>query len=127
VQLKTGGQTIPSDDRWLVIRVQIANTGASRRIDYQSWADGSKEPAAHAAVLRDQAERLLRQRSFVPAGVVGQVASGYVFPGKALDDVLVFEPPPGRFDYLRLELPLAALGDEGHVRLQLPRTMIKFR
>ena len=49
-----------------------------------------------------------------------------VSAGKALNDVLIFERPVGNFSYLRLELPLSAVGGEGQVRLQVPKAMVKF-
>lgn len=125
VALKSTGQKTP--DGWLVLRVQLANNGVERQIDYQSWADGPRETSRHPPILKDSSGRTLRQRTFPGSQVVGQLTTGFVFPGKSIDDVLVFEPPAGNVDYLRLELPLSAVGAEGNVRLQVPRTMIKFR
>jgi hypothetical protein len=45
---------------------------------------------------------------------------------KSVDDVLVFEAPPASINYLRLELPCAAFGAKGKLRLEIPRSMITF-
>lgn len=127
VALKVNGRPTTSDDAFLVIRVQISNTGTSRKLDYQSWADGPSGPSRHAPTLKDSAGRVYKQRTFAQAAVAGQALNGFIFPRKALDDAIVFYPPTGRFEYLRLELPLSAVGGEGQVRLQVPKSMVKFR
>jgi hypothetical protein len=48
-------------------------------------------------------------------------------PGKSLDDVLVFEPPPATIRYLRLGSPASAANVNGKLQMELPRAMIVFR
>jgi hypothetical protein len=125
VEHRLDGKSAFTNDKLLVIRVQLANNGVTRKIDYQSWADTTDGPAIHTPILKDSTGREYRQKPLGPAGAVpGQIRQGFMFPSKWVDDVLIFETP-SRFDYLRLELPAAAFGGNGTVRLQIPRGMVK--
>jgi hypothetical protein len=41
--------------------------------------------------------------------------------------VVVFKEPVARAEYLRLELPTAAVGGTGKLRFQIPKSMIEKR
>jgi hypothetical protein len=55
------------------------------------------------------------------------VSSASVHPGKSVEDVVVFEEPVARAEYLRLELPASAFGGTGKLRFQIPKSMIERR
>ena len=59
------------------------------------------------------------------APIIGQVQSESVYPGKSIDDLLVFELPVEKAKYLRLELPASAFHGEGKLRIQIPADMIQ--
>jgi hypothetical protein len=57
--------------------------------------------------------------------VKGAAESDSVYPGKAIQDVLVFEEPVGKVEYLNLELPAENFGGTGMMRIRIPASMIK--
>jgi len=78
--------------------------------------------------MRDDNGKSYALKSF-PSGwiVKGSANDAAIPPGKSLDDVLVFEPPPATIRYLRLELPASAAGVNGKLQMELPRAVIFFR
>jgi hypothetical protein len=125
VGLESGNRRYLTEDSYLVIRVQLANNGVDRAIEYKSWREWL---AAQRVVLTDSNGKVLAPARF-PADKqpVGAIAGGRIFPGKWLDDFLIFEPPQGTFAYLDLELPAEAFGNSGKLRFRLPRSMIRVR
>jgi hypothetical protein len=127
VELEYQGRKQRTEQRFLVVRVQMANNGTQRRLEYQGWAETPYASNASAS-LRDGRGRAVPQHQFAGSyRVTGQLQQGFIMPGKHLDDVLVFEPPPEGFEYLRLELPLVAFGREGVARWQIPRGFVKVK
>jgi hypothetical protein len=122
VEFKDGPRKRVSKEKYLQITLRLNNVGVAQKLTYTSWA------GANPATLRDQAGRVCRARTFAQGlEVVGHVPKATLAPGKFTDDVLVFEPPAAGVEYLRLELPAAAFGGNGALRLQIPRSMITFR
>jgi hypothetical protein len=121
-----GQQRTLSPGKFLVLRLQLANNGATRRIDYQTWAHTRQGPSKHLVRLADQNGKTVPQASFL-GGVepVGQVQTGFMYPGKSLDDFLIFEVPSGKIEHLHLELGASAFGGQGKLQFQVPRSMIK--
>jgi hypothetical protein len=112
----------PPGDRCLVIGLRITNAGIMRKLTYKGWAGG--EPP----MLRDDKGKSYALKAFGAGWVVkGSAPSATIPPGKSHDDVIVFEPPPSGVAYLRLELPAAAVGAEGRLRMEIPRQMIAYR
>jgi hypothetical protein len=128
VELRIAGQRQYTAQKFLVLRFQVANVGAERKLDYQSWADGNDGPSKHPPTLADNTRRMYRQRP-CPSGATaaGQRRGGVIYPGKSLDDLLIFEAPADKIEYLRLQLPASACNTEGTLQLQIPRSMIEFR
>jgi hypothetical protein len=120
------GREAPGE-RCLAVGLRVTNAGITRKLSYTAgW--GVVAPGQDRPVLRDDRGNAYAEKSF-PAGLVvkGRAAASAVPPGKWLDDVLVFEAPPEAVGYLRLELPAAAVGSTGSLRLEIPRRMIHFR
>ncbi len=116
----------PPGDRCLVIGLRITNGGIMRNVRYTGWGGGAS--GQDRPVLRDDRGRTYAEKLFAPGWVVkGHVASATIPPGKTQDDVLIFEAPPASIEYLRLELPASAVGAEGRLRMEVPRSMIAFR
>jgi hypothetical protein len=57
--------------------------------------------------------------------VKGATESDSVYPGKAIQDVLVFEEPVGKVEYPNLKLPAENFGGTGMMRIRIPASMIK--
>lgn len=111
--------------RGLTVGLRLTNAGLTRKISYTGW--GGDSPDAKP-ILRDDNGKSYALKTF-PSGwiVKGRANDAAIPPGKSLDDILVFEPPPARIRYLRLELPASAAGVHGKLQMELPRAMIVFR
>lgn len=107
-----------STERLLVIRVTIENLSESRKIDFRGF--DPELPALEFAQLTDNHQNSYRRVGFGTAKPRGQVQLESIYPGKSIDDVLVFEPPVGTAEFLRLELPARNVGHEGAFRFQIP-------
>lgn len=144
-----GDETV-SPTKNLTIQVFLDNMNATRKLDYQGWSGAtanvvgladllggaarnkgttSESPSASestAASLTDNFGNSYKRLSLdLGAQVPGQITSATsVYPGKRIEDLLVFEPPIDKLQYLRLNLPATAFGGTGNVRLQIPKAMI---
>jgi hypothetical protein len=117
-----------SGGRCLLIAVRVYNVGAQRRFDYVSWGEPAGDAAADRPDLRDSTGKPYALRDFGPtATLAGHVRRAGVKPASYINDVLAFEPVPENVEYLRLELPAAACGGTGKLRLQIPRWMLGSR
>jgi len=120
VQLLDLGQPSISKDKLLVIRLRIGNVGQTRKIEYESWGDTSHLIDHHFPSLKDNFNNNYRRITFgVFTRVKDQLSSESIRPGTSVEDVLVFEQPIDRINYLRLELPASAFGGKGKLRFQI--------
>jgi hypothetical protein len=111
--------------RGLTVGLRLTNAGLTRKISYTGW--GGDSPGAKP-ILRDDNGKSYALKTFPPGWIVkGRTNGAAIPPGKSLDDVLVFEPPPATIRYLHLELPASAAGVKGKLQMELPRAMIVFR
>jgi hypothetical protein len=105
VGIQSQGQRSLSSEKYLVIRLQLANNGARRRVDYQTWAHQRSSPSKHRVRLLDPTGKTVPQATFPEGEPVGQLLTGgNMYPGKSLDDFLIFT-----------------------LQFQVPRSMIKVR
>ena len=115
----------PAAERGLVIRLRVTNAGITRALPYTGWA-GKDMP--EAPLLRDNQGKSYRLKSFSPDRVVvGRALKSSIPSGKSVEDVVVFEAPPPTIEWLRLELPAAAAGGDGMLRIEIPKRMIVVR
>ena len=93
-------------------------------MDYEGWSFPDPTGAAAEPVLIDSSDIKYKRVTF-GAGVLadGQVIAETIHPAKWVNDVLVFEAPPDKVTFVRIELPAANLGAEGKVQLRIPRAM----
>jgi hypothetical protein len=111
--------------RGLTVGLRLTNAGLTRKISYMGR--GGDSPDAKP-ILRDDNGKSYALKTFSSGWIVkGHANDAAIPPGRSLDDVLVFEPPPATIRYLRLELPASAAGVTGKLRMELPRAMIVFR
>jgi hypothetical protein len=115
-------------EKYLVIKLRISNAGAGQLIQYAGWSHPSAQPEHAVLSLWDARGKSYPLRLFPSDRVVaGQVTNASIPPTKWVDDVLVFDAPPGRVEFLRLELPAESVGSKGSFRLQIPGRMIATR
>jgi uncharacterized ParB-like nuclease family protein len=115
-------------ERCLLIAVRVYNIGAARRVEYVSWGETAGDALPSRPDLRDNTGKAYPLRDFgAGATLAGHVRRAGVKPASFVNDVLAFEPVPSNVEYLRLELPAAACGGTGKLRLQIPRWMLGSR
>jgi hypothetical protein len=121
----------------IVIAVGIGNLSQNRKIDYRGWGK-IHSLLQDTATLTDNFGNEYKFRSFPVTtkpfhnfggelGLVPQVESSSIHPGVMLVDLLVFEEPLENIDYLRLQLAASNFQGDGHLRFQIPRSMIRWR
>lgn len=126
VALTRLGDETSSKDKLLSITLSIKNVSQTKKIQYRGWSGAEGFIARNAATLRDNFDNGYKRIGFgFGTEVVGQISNESIYPGKAVSDVLVFEPPIGAVGFLRLELPAAAFGGTGELRLEIPKGMIE--
>ncbi|HLJ94663.1 MAG TPA: hypothetical protein VKU02_15865 [Gemmataceae bacterium] len=143
-----GDETV-SPAKHLTIQVFIDNMNSTRKIDFLGWSGATVNAVGLADLLGggrakgNTAEPLTASernaasltdnfgnpyKRFTPevgAQIPGQInGPTSVYPGKRTEDLLVFEPPVDKVQFLRLELPAGAFGGSGNLRLQIPKAMI---
>jgi hypothetical protein len=110
--------------RYLALAVRVQHLGNGPSVRFVHWGTTGERsvPAATAEASG---------RKLSAADLGSQVAAGTtyghdLFPGKLVDDLLVFEAPaqPGP---LRVDLPAEAWGGRGVFRFQVPASMITAR
>ncbi|HSQ58722.1 MAG TPA: hypothetical protein VLM40_23575 [Gemmata sp.] len=106
---------------FLAIGLRIQHLGhapSGRLIHWDTIGERSVRPATASMDGRNLS--LANTGADVPVGVVyGQD----LFPGRVVEDLLLFEAPPAHGD-VRLELPAEAWGGQGAFRFQIPSSMI---
>ena len=108
-----------SRKQYLHVRVRVGNGGVARLIEFKGWPTNTVR-------LTDNAGRAL-QPATIETGweAPTRVESASLPPGRAADQVFVFEAPAGQIEYLRLELPGTAFGANEPVRFQIAASQIK--
>jgi hypothetical protein len=126
-RIRVGGKEQRAPVKRLLINVKISGEHAVSLVNYETWADPTRESARHEPRLTDDRQRSYRRVGFGPGTeLVGSSGDTFLTPGRAALDVLVFEAPPlEEVQFLRLELPAKAFGGAGTLRLQIPKSLIK--
>jgi len=119
VELDTSKGKIFSKDKSLRIGLNLTNIGVSRAIQYRPF-DEPGRPGEPSLSLKDAEDRTISLRSFhAGQSVVGKEKAKPVVYRTSIDDVLVFELPPGRWEFLLLELPATSVGQTGVIRFRI--------
>jgi len=114
-----------SKDSLLSIKVEVRNLSETKKLGYRTWAGRDLSFGKDFATLEDNFGNSYKRVTFGMDQPKGRVMSESLYPGKPLTDVLVFETPIEKAQYLRLELPAGNVDGEGVLRFQIPMTMIK--
>jgi hypothetical protein len=127
IPLKNLGSSSESADDLLAVYLQVTNTSPTKKVNYQTWRGKQISFERDSATLTDNFDNVLKRINFgFGTEVEGAVESTEsIYPGKELDDILVFEAPIDATEYLRLELPAKNFGGTGNIRLQIPNNMIE--
>ena len=103
------------------ITLRITNTDSARKIDYRGWQSNT---FMSDSKLTDNVGNRYKGVNFgFGDEIVGQVRSESIYPGKSVDDLLVFEVPVDAAKSLNLELPASNVGETGQIRFLISREM----
>lgn len=121
VSLKTLSGPSQSEEKLLIVTVEISNQHPTRKFSYNTWNEKSRSFSQQRAEARDENGNVYNHCSFgIGSDVVGAVyGSESVYPGKVLTDVLVFEAPTENCQTLLLSLPTENIGGSGTVKLKI--------
>lgn len=127
IPLSNLGRSTESEDDLLAVYLQVTNASKTKKADYLTWRGKPISIERDSATLQDNFDNVLKRINFgFGTEVVGGVQSTEsIYPGKEVDDILVFEAPIDATEYVRLELPAANFGGTGNIRLQIPKDMIE--
>ncbi len=117
-----------SRDKHLIITLRVSYEGALyRQFTYDPWSNRKDSPSKHPPTLTDNTGETYTQEAFDPGPlqIVGRGDKNFLTPGYQVKEVLIYPPPSGKPESLRLELPAAVFGLKGTFRFQIPRDMIQ--
>jgi hypothetical protein len=110
----------------LHLTLRLSNVGSGEPLTYRGWV--AREPSdAPAAALRDNTGHLYKAVPAAPTSGGGLQRTTPIAPRGQVEDTLLFQPPPDTVEFLRLELPAAAVAGAGVLHLEIPRKMIEWR
>lgn len=114
-----------SKETLLTIDLEVTNLSETKKLDYRTWGARSTSFGSRTA-LTDNFDNRYKVVDFgFGNDVVGAIRSESVYPGKSVQDVLVFEEPIAKVEHLNLELPASQFGGEGMLRIRIPASMIQ--
>src|SRR5262249_1071013 len=117
------GKDIQEKEYRLLLKLQIENQGTSR-VEYKGWAYADPSGDAEEPVLIDSSDIKYKRVTYGLGNLAdGQVIAETIQPGKWVNDLVVFEAPPDKVHFAKIELPAANIGNDGKIRLRIPRDM----
>jgi hypothetical protein len=107
---------------YLRIALKIENLGTTE-LKYTGWSGGTRSNEQMARMKDDTG--IAHPQVAWKAQIVGQTLSAEpIQPSHSLEDVLVFNNPGTYARYLKLTLPAGACGEQGNLRIKIPRTRV---
>ncbi len=121
------GTAASSEGALLTIGLDIKNIGRTRKVEYSSWLGADFTLKRDFATLTDNFDNHYKRVDFgLSAKPVGHSASASIYPGKNIEDVLIFQEPLSTTQYLNLELPAENFGGTGMLRFRISADMIEW-
>jgi hypothetical protein len=115
-----------SKDHLLAIHLTVMNRSRNKKVEYRSWQGSDVAFTRDYGILNDNFGNTYKRITFgFTTEIAGNTKSASIYPGRAVDDVLVFEPPIKGVQHLHLELPAKNFGGEAMLRLRIPAEMIQ--
>jgi hypothetical protein len=108
-------------EQYLQLQLRVTNAGVERQLDLTGWA---VEQGIDTIRIADSSGKSLKPASFPNENGWAferspSKTSEHVFPSKFSEAKFYFTPPPAKTDYVRIQLPGAAVG--------LPEETLKFQ
>lgn len=105
-------QEIETDEVYFVIWLEVENITTKKKIDWTAY-----EPE-----LTDDNGNKYRHRSV--SYIKGNYSNPSLYPGKSLRTVYLFEVPVDGFNWHHFKLTAESFGEDGDVRIQIPKQMV---
>ena len=114
-----------SEDSLVSIELEVTNLSQTKKLNYRTWG-GQAFSIGDSTKLTDNFDNGYKIVHFgFGTKIAGSVESESVHPGKAIKDVIAFEEPVAKVEYLNLELPAEQFGGTGMLRIRIPASMIQ--
>ncbi len=113
-----GGAKRTPKAQYLHLRLRVVNSGVERDIPLSGWATGRNVDAIRVV---DPKGTVLKPAAFVEANWQPERGkpSERLFPDQSSEVTLILAAPPGKVEWLRVELPGAAVGLNEAIRFQI--------
>jgi hypothetical protein len=105
----------------LLITVEVRNLGGTKKVEFLGWAPHG---LARGAALIDNFGNAYDPRPVSRAAVPGEGPPTSIYPDGVAREVLAFEPPVPKIEFLSLKLPASVLGGKGDLRFKIPAAKI---
>lgn len=114
-----------SKDPLLVLIVEASNISETRKATYKTWAGADIASIDRSANLSDNFGNAYKRATLGIAKPDGRVMSeASIYPGASITDVLVYEIPIRKAEYLQIEMPADNVGESGAFRFRIPASLI---
>lgn len=120
------GRPVQSDPH-LAFSLEISNKTDGKKGSYKTWA-GSPLGLGSKATLRDNLGNYYRQIDFgFGSKIIGRVEDASIYPGKSIEDVIVFETPIDKAASFDLELPGENVGWSRPIKYHFDASRVRQR
>jgi len=121
-----GDRNTESQDDLLTVWIEITNTSEKKKIDYSGWMSDFASLRDIDAELTDDSDNRYRSSRFSGLLKVRDTETNTsIYPGKSIQDAVVFEPPIDGAKYLHLKLSAKGCGEKGEFRFEIPSESIQ--
>jgi hypothetical protein len=111
------------DDGYLFLQVRLENEKGEDPVEFQRWSDAIRQQRGVPKLIDGQGNEYAAV-SFGELRLPGQPGPSNLHRFETLTDLLVFKKPVDGFEYLELTLSASALGGEGQMRFEIPKSMV---
>ena len=112
--------TYNSTDKQLQVSLDVFNVSETKKVTYRTWSKNDFGLESSAELKDNFGNRYMPVTFGLTTKAEGQVTVESLYPGKSVSDLLVFEAPIEKAEYLLLELPANKFGGEGMLRFRIP-------
>ena len=121
VEDRIRGQSNFSKEKLLWLRIRVVNTSDRKKFDYQTWgAETMKLFESLGGLADDLGNNYKAIHWGISQAPVGRTEKASIYPGKSIDDSLIFEVPVPKAKQLILSLPTDNVGGKGIIKFIIP-------
>jgi hypothetical protein len=116
-----GAGAKPAAAGLLLVTVEVRNPNGTKKVEFPGWAPRG---LARGTALIDNFGNVYHAKPLGRAPVPGEGPPTSIYPDGVGREVLAFEPPVPKIDFLLLELPASILGGKGVLKFKIPAEKI---